>query len=172
MGIFDNLKRNLLHKKISKNLGEREIKILPLEKYHNILIIVDTINNQKAFSNHLQLVFPNAKFTTLTFRDQKLDESSGFTFTFHTNDMGFGKIKNDRLLGVVNTNFDLVIDFIKKETELDYFVQYSKSALKIGGLNTTKNYLYDLLIECGKSDTDFIENIKTQINLLTKNGNN
>lgn len=168
MGIFDNLKKNLLQKKISKNEPKRDIKILPINAYHNILIVVDSSNNAPQLKTHLELVFQNAKFTNLTFRDNKIDESNGFTFTFHATDMGFGKIKNERLLGLINSNFDLVIDFVSKQTELDFFVQHSKSALKIGNLSATKNYLYDLLVEKGQSDSDFIENIKTQINLLSK----
>lgn len=168
MAIFDNFKKNLLQKKISKNKHQRDIKILPLSSYHNILIIIDSSKNEHSLKTHLELVFQNAKFTNLTFRDNKIDESNGFTYTFYPTDMGFGKIKNQRLLGLINTNFDLVIDFVSNQTELDFFVQHSKSALKIGALNATKNYLYDLLIEKGKTDSDYITNIKTQINLLSK----
>jgi len=168
MGIFDSFKKNLLQKKITKNKHQRDIKILPIKTYHNVLLIFDSSQNERDLKTHLELVFENAKFTNLTFRDNKIDESNGYTYTFHTSDMGFGKIKNQRLLGLINTNFDLVIDFVTNQTELDFFVQHSKSALKIGDLKATKNYLYDLLIEKGKSDSDYINNIKTQINTLSK----
>ena len=45
----------------------------------------------------------------------------------------------------------MVIDFVSEPTELDYFVYKSDSILKIGDLHSTKNYLYDLLLEKGKS---------------------
>ena len=68
---------------------------------------------------------------------------------------------------MINTNFDLIIDFVSESTELDYFVHKSNSSLKIGDLHSSKNYLYDFLLERGDSHSNFIENIKTQINLLS-----
>ena len=111
MGIFDNLKKKILGNKINKRQSDRLIKILPLIKYHNILVVIDKVENEKEINNHLELVFPNSKITSLSFRDTKIDESSGYHFSFHKADLGLNKIKNERLIGLINTNFDLIIDF-------------------------------------------------------------
>ena len=169
MGILNNIKKKLLSRKINR---DRKIEILPIDKTHNILIVIDNFTKDQIIRNHLQLIFEKSKITTLSFRNEKVDDSNGFFYSFHSSDIGLGKIKNERLIGLTNTNFDLMIDFVSKPTELDYFVQKANSSLKIGDLHSSKNYLYDLLLERGNSDSDFIENIKKQLLLMTNNGNN
>ena len=168
MGLINNIKKKLLNHKTDRN---RKVEILPIEKVHNILIVINDSENFQIIKNHLLVVFQKSKITTLSYRDKKNDSSNGFHYSFHTSDIGLGKIKNERLIGLINTNFDLMIDFTSKPTELDYFVQKSNCTLKLGNLHSSKNYLYDLLIEKGNSNSDFIENIKTQILLLSNNGN-
>jgi len=172
MGAFDNFKAKLLNNKVNKKGTNRKIEILPVDKIHNILIIANSLENEETIKNHLLLIFQGAKISTLSTRDQKIDESNGLRYTFHPADVGLGKIKNERLIGLVNSNFDLLIDFVSEPTELDYFVYKSNSLLKVGDLHSSKNYLYDLLLERGQSHSDFIENIKTQLLLLSNNGNN
>lgn len=171
MGVLDNFKKKLLKGKVDKKSKNRKIEILPIEKVYNILIVIDKFEDDAEIKNHLQLVFQKAKITSLSFRNEKVDDSIGFFYSFHPADLRLTKIKNERLIGLVNTNFDLVIDFVSELTELDYFVYKCDSSLKIGDLHSTKNYLYDLLLEKGQSYSDFIENIKTQLLLLSNNGN-
>jgi hypothetical protein len=169
MGLIKNIKKKFLNQKTDKN---RKVEILPIDKVHNILIVLDNSENFQIIKNHLLVVFQKSKITTLSFRDKKNDSSNGYHYSFHSSDIGLGKIKNDRLIGLINTNFDLMIDFISEPTELDYFVKKSNCSLKVGDLNSSKNHLYDLLLERGHSNSDFIGNIKTQILLLSNNGNN
>ena len=172
MGLLDNFKSNLLSKKVNKTRENRQIIISPLEKVHSILIIFNESSNVSSIKEQLALVFQNSKITSLTTRNEKVDESDGYSYSYHPNDLGLGKIKNERLVGLINTKFDLVIDFVSETTELDYFVYKTDSLLKIGDLHSTKNYLYDLLLERGNSSSDYIENIKAQLLLLSNNGNN
>lgn len=172
MGVLDNFKKKLLNSKVDKKSGNRKIQILPINQVHNILIVFRKFEDELEIKNHLQLVFQKAKITSLSFRNEKVDDSNGFFYSFHPTDLGLGKVKNNRLIGLINTNFDLVIDFVSEPTELDYFVHKCDSTLKVGDLHSTKNYLYDLLLERGNSYSDFIKNIKTQLLLLSNNGNN
>jgi hypothetical protein len=167
MGILDNINKKLLNRKVDKNHGNRKVEILSIEKTHNILIVINNFGDDLEIKNHLQLIFQKSKVTSLSFRNEKVDNSNGFFYSFHPSDIGLGKIKNERLIGLINTNFDLVIDFVSEPTELDYFVQKTNSSLKVGDLHSSKNYLYDLLLERGNSYSDFIKNIESQIKLLS-----
>jgi len=168
MGLFDALKKKMILKKTLKGSIKRTIKILPIERYHSVLIILD--KKDSALKKRIESTFINAKITSLYNRDIKefSAEESNFTYTYHSSDLGFGKIKRDNLLGLLNTNFDLVIDFSVHTPEFNYFVKKTKSALKIGDLHSTKNYLYDLLVDRGSSDIDYLENIKLQIHTLSQ----
>jgi len=166
MGLFDTFKIKLILKKIKSSSDTRTIKILSLKSYKSILVISD--KNEDAFVTQLKSIFDNSKFTTLYNREDKEDQSTLNNYTYHISDLGFGSIKNDKLLQVLNINFDAVIDISQKTLELNYFVKNSKSTLKIGDIHATKNYLYDLLVDQIDSKTEFIDNIKRQINILSK----
>ena len=170
MGGLYNFKKNYLLKKAKKNVAKRTIKILNLDKVHSLFIIVEKESDIKKTQQLVKKTFPNSKITSLTIRLNKEDESSKYDFKYHTSDLGFGKIKNERLLGLLNSNFDLIIDFVTNSNDLDYFVKECNASLKIGNLHSSKNYLYDLLVEKGKSDIDFLKNIETQLNILGDHG--
>jgi len=166
MGFLDTFKSKLFLKQIFKKTVERKIEILPINKYHSVLIVVNTLDSN--LESHLKKTFDKAKFTFLTTRADKENHSTeNNIYTFHVSDLGFGKVKSEKLIGLLHTNFDLVIDFTTKTSALDYFIKKSISTLKIGALHSTKNYLYDLLIEFKNSDINFINNIKSQINILS-----
>lgn len=168
MGLFDNYKIKALLKKSKAISTKREICILPIEAYHSILIVQNEENPE--LKSKIESLFTNSKVTLLTSRKTKesLESKNNYIYTYHVSDLGFGKIANDKLIGLINTNFDLVIDFSDKITEFNYFVKCAKASLKIGYLHSTKNYLYDLLVEKGTTDSDYIENIKLQINTLSQ----
>jgi len=168
MGFFDNYKVKMLLRKINNISIKRTVRILPIENYHSILIVQNETND--ALIKSIESIFTTSKITQLHSRIEKEDTTTNnnYVYTYHVSDLGFGKIKNERLLGLLNTNFDLVIDFSNKITEFNYFIKISKASLKIGNLHSTKNYLYDILVERGNSDTDFIDNIKLQINTLSQ----
>ncbi len=168
MGFFDNFKIKLLVKKINVNSNKRDIKVLPVEKYHSILILFD--QEELLIKEQLESIFESSKISML-YRRTESDlpvEEKKYIYSYNKSDLGFGKIKRERLLGLLYTNFDLVIDFSTDITEFNYFVKKSKSTLKIGDLHSTKNYLYDLLVDRGNSDSDYIDNIKLQINILSQ----
>jgi|GEM_PF-2019054 len=168
MEFFDNYKVKMLLRKINNISIKRTVRILPIENYHSILIVQNERNDTLIKS--IESIFTTSKITQLYSRIEKEDTltNSNYVYTYHVSDLGFSKIKNERLLGLVNTNFDLIIDFSNKITEFNYFIKISKASLKIGNLHSTNNYLYDILVERGNSDTDFIDNITLQINTLSQ----
>jgi len=168
MDFFDNYKIKLLLRKINNTSVKRAVRVLPVENYHSILIVQNGADDN--LIKNIESIFKNSKVTQLYSRTEKepTTNDTNYIYTYHASDLGLGKIKNERLLGLINTNFDLVIDFSDKITEFNYFVKISKALLKIGNLHSTKNYLYDLLVEKGNSNSDFIDNIKLQINTLSQ----
>jgi len=168
MGAFDNYKIKLLNKKTTKSSLKRNVCVLPIADYYSILIIQNKAND--ILIKSIESIFKNSKVTQLYSRTEKEVpiEHNTHIYTYHISDLGFGKIKKERLLGLVNTNFDLVIDFSDKITEFNYFIKIATATLKIGDLHSTKNYLYDLLVDKGSSDSDFLDNIKLQINTLSQ----
>ena len=168
MGIFDTYKIKLLLKKVNKITAKRDIRIPTIDKYHSILILLD--KNDLSLKKELESIFKNSKISILYNRkkEELPIKEEKYIYSYYKSDLGFGKIKRERLLGLLYTNFDLVIDFSTNTTEFNYFVKKSKSTLKIGDLHSTKNYLYDLLVDRSNSDSNFIENIKRQINTLSQ----
>jgi hypothetical protein len=169
MSSLYNFKKNYLFKKADKKPDNRVIKILDIKKIHSVLIIIEKDADIEPTKRLVKKTFENSKITCLSLRPQKEDLSSNYDFHFHPSDLGFGKIKNDRLIGLLNSNFDISVDFVTKSNDLNYFVKKCNASLKIGNLHSSKNYLYDLLVEKGKTNADFLTNIETQLKILGSN---
>jgi len=168
MGVFHKYKIKLLLNKVNKIAEKRDIQISAIEKYYSVLILLD--KKDLSIKNKLESIFENSEIAMLYKRVEKdlpLKEKKNI-YSYHKSDLGFGNLKRERLVKLLYRNFDLVIDFSSQTAEFNYFVKKSKSTLKIGDLHSTKNYLYDLLVDRSNSDYDFIENIKLQINTLTQ----
>lgn len=168
MGLLDNYKIKLLLKKVNITSTKREVYIPTIDKFYSALIILD--KKDMAIKAKLESIFTNSKISILYKRTEEEvpSEENKYIYSYHKSDLGFGKIKREQLLGLLHTNFDVVIDFSSNTTEFNYFVKKSKSTLKVGDLHSTKNYLYDLLVDRSNSDSDYIENIKLQINTLSQ----
>jgi len=156
---FSNLKS-------SSNQSVRIIKLLPLNAYKSILVIIDKAEQIR--HNQFHQKFPCADFTFLTIRSEKQDDSSGKNYTFHKNDKRFGKIKNDRLLSLMALNFDLIIDLSEKK-DLKYFCENISANLKAGCFNTDLNFNLDLLVNNTGTTENVIDNLAKQIQKLTLN---
>ncbi len=168
--MFKQLKINSLIKRKNTSNSDKTTSFKKDSQYTTTLIITDQPETLNDINQQIQFFFPNINVTSLILRDEKIDETSGQQYTFNSKDLGFGKFKNDRLNQLVEIKFDLLIDFTTNSTDLDLFVKICQSELKIGDLNASKNYLYNLLIERAKSPAQFIENIHKQINILNGNG--
>ena len=168
MAIFHKYKIRLLLNKVNKIADKRDIRISAIGKYSSVLILLD--KKDLTIKKKLESIFENSEISILYKRVEKdlpLKEKKNI-YSYHKSDLGFGNLKRERLVKLLYKKFDLVIDFSIHTTEYNYFVKKSKSTLKIGDLHSTKNYLYDLLVDRSNSDSDFIENIKLQINTLTQ----
>ncbi len=161
--MLKKLKIKQILKRLSK-FDKRKMFVLPPEKINSILII--TNSNVPLIESQLKTYFPNSKYYFLSPRKNKEDESSGNQFTFHSSDLGFGNLKNERLNELLKQSFEILIDYNQQPCELDFFIKIINSNLISGHSNSEKNYLYDILLE----GDNMIENLNKQLNKLTHNG--
>lgn len=161
--MFNILKIKQIIKRLSK-IDKRKVFVLPPEKINSILVI--THSNIPLIESQLKNYFPQSEFYFLTTRDKKEDVSTGNQYSFNTSDMGFGKLKNDRLNQLLKQNFEVVIDYNKNGCELDFFIKILDTHLICGHSDSEKNYLYDIFLE----GDNLIENLNKQLNKLTHNG--
>ncbi len=161
--MIKKLKIKLLLKRLSK-IDKRKLFILPPDKINSILVI--TNSNIPLIESQLKTYFPHAKYYFLTLRKDKKDQSTAHQFTFHSYDLGFGKLKNERLNQMLKQSFEILIDYNKQPCELDFFIEIINSNLIGGHSKSEKNYLYDILLD----GNNMIENLNKQLNKLTQNG--
>ena len=121
MGLFDTLKIKLLLKKVNTTPTKRDIYIPSIDKFHSALIILD--KKDMTLKSKLELVFKNSKISMLYKRtkEELPSEENKYLYSYHVADLGFGKIKNERLIGLLNSNFDISIDFVTKNNDLNYW---------------------------------------------------
>jgi hypothetical protein len=161
--MFNNLKTKQIIKRLSK-IDKRKVFVFPPEKINSILVL--TNSNIPLIESQLKNYFPQSKYYFLTPRQQKEDKSTGNQYTFHSLDLGFGKLKNERLSQLLKQNFEVLIDYNKNNCELDFFIKIIDNHLICGLSNSEKNYLYDVFLD----GNNIIENLYKQLNKLTHNG--
>ncbi|HIP35322.1 MAG TPA: hypothetical protein EYG85_00530 [Crocinitomix sp.] len=160
--MFNKLKTKLIVKRFLKKTPRKKF-ILPPEKINSILVLTD--NNIPLIESQLKSFFPKSNFYYLSTRKQKNDNSPNNHFLFHASDLGLGSLKNKKLNQLLTLDFEVLIDYNRKKSNMDFFIQIINSNLISGYYNSEKNYLYDILLE----GDNMIENLHKQLNKLTKN---
>lgn len=150
----------------SINPEDRKINLLPTNMYETVLVIINKA--EQIQHNLLHQAFPAASFSFLSMRNEKQDRSSGSNYTLHKSDIRFGRIKNDRLKTLVNTNFDLLID-LSEHSKLNDFSQVLNANLKAGCFDKQQNNNLDILVKYSLTLKDVVKDIAQQIDKLTLN---
>ncbi|MEO9531802.1 MAG: hypothetical protein ABJG68_13560 [Crocinitomicaceae bacterium] len=133
-------------------------------------ILLVTNEEEKSTKKKVEAQFPNCAVHQLYIRPIKEDRSVGFYYTVHNVDFNLtGNLKNDKLKNLESMDFDLLLDLSDNSTLLQYFINRSKAAMKVGKLNTNCIEQYDLLVDFGQSVDNTISEIFEKITLLTKN---
>ena len=156
---------SVFSKSSQKSNPDRKIILLERKNYNQVIVLID--NPENIVHNVLHKLFPNAEFSFLTNRSEKVDISTGNNFTVHKKDFKFAKLKNDRLVDLLSQRFDLLIDLSNENNNLKYFTDRIQSNLKVGCFDTTKNYHYDLLVAKSDNIKEILHQIEKQIDLLT-----
>ena len=161
------MKNNFLKKKSNQPVN-RSVFLRNPDQMKTIFLV--TNEEEKSTKKIVEAQFPNCAVHQLYIRPIKEDRSIGFYYTVHNTDFNLtGNLKNDKLKNLVSMDFDLLLDLSDNSTMLQYFINKSRAAMKIGRLNTKHLEQYDLLLEFTRSVEQTVKDIFEQINLLTKN---
>jgi len=158
------LKTKFLRKKADLSV-QREVWLKNPSQIKKILLISNS--DSKSLKRKVEEVFASAGVHHLFHREIKEDTTVGFYYSVHKADFGLtGGLKNEKLQNLTKMDFDLLIDLSQESALLPYFVNQSKSTLKVGGLNSKRVLAYDVLVDFMGNDSDKINNIYNHLNLL------
>jgi len=166
MKIVKNIKLNFLKRKLNKSEEKnRKIKIKLPNQFLQVLIISSHPND--SFFKKATAVFLNAELNALYLRTQKEDNSAQFSYSVHESDFNLtGTLKNDKLIRLSHSKFDLVIDLSNNSELLNYFLHSVQSDLVIGKLGDSVDDVHDLYFEFDSNEENFLATINTQLNHL------
>lgn len=161
------LKKSFLKKRAQNNLS-RTVWMKPIEEIRSILLVSN--GEDKSAKKRLETEFPKAKVHLLHLREIKEDRTIGFYYSVHTSDFNLtGNLKNDKLKNLERFSYDLLVDLSHNSELLDYFVNKSDAACKIGEFGSAKANTYDLMVNFKSKSSETIENVIKQLNTLTGN---
>jgi len=166
MKISENIKLNFLRKKLKKSGGKnREVKIKLPNQFLRVLII--SSNENDSFFKKAATLFLNAELNSLYLRKQKEDITVQFRYSVHESDFNLtGTLKNDKLIRLSHSKFDLIIDLSNNSDLLNYFLQNAQSELIIGKLGNSVDELHDLCFDFDSNEENFLATINKQLNHL------
>jgi hypothetical protein len=164
MSIAANIKARYLKQK-QVPAYKRTVVLKRPDAFLKVLLIINEANNDlihKAGS-----VFPKAFINVLYLRTEKEDHSLERRYTVHAADFNLtGRLKNDKLNRLLETEFDLLIDLSEDSALLTYLFHRIKSTLVIGKLGHKHAAGYDLMFERTGPEVDFLDLIIKQLNQL------
>ena len=164
------MKNIFINRKRLKKRSNRIPILKRIESYKEILVLSD--DDKQHLLTPVSDVFRHAKISFLSPRENKEDLSKEGNYTYHRNDLNLtGRVKNDKLKRLAQIQFDLILDLSENAPLNLFFIDKLNYTFIIGEEGNDKSLLYDLIIEKSTNDTDYLELIKQQITLLSRNGN-
>ncbi|MBK7129781.1 MAG: hypothetical protein IPM74_05250 [Crocinitomicaceae bacterium] len=170
MSLTDSFKQNFLKKKIKPTDRRSQIILKKPEAFSKILIIAEKLDEE--MMQQIGKVFSHAEINCCSLRKEKEDQSGKFRYTVHPSDFNLtGRLKNDKLTKLQSIQFDLTIDLSGDSDLLKYFLCTTKSSLIIGKMEHFESALYDIFLDAGQNNLQFIANIEKQLNQLQQYAN-
>lgn len=161
--------RNL--KKLIRSEMRRDILNLGRPGNYKTILFVSE-KESESFKKTINKFFPKAHIHHLHLRALKTDATAGHNYSVHESDFKLtGKLKNDKLIHLCHTTFDLVLDLSENNLFLNCILHEIKAKLIVGKINAGNSDLHDLFIDGGQNNVEFLENFMNQIKILTNNGN-
>ena len=151
--ILGGLKRKNVRKRIDKCL-QKDSGLIDIKgvKVKSALLFVDESIDEKMsqiISKKLDIV--NSSIKILSFREKIVKEQNS-NICISQKDFGLsGKFKNDEVIELLNSNIDLLINYVKNNHYLKSLVVQSNASFKVGFLDENK-FIYDLMIEADEND--------------------
>lgn len=160
--------RKAFLKKKGKVTGSRQVVLMAPSAAKTVLLVSNT--EDKSLKRKVEELFENASVYHLFPREIKEDRSVGFYYSVHSSDFNLtGNVKNDKLLVLLKTRVDILLDLSFGSEQLDYFVLQGNAGLKIGRMDSDKAEEYDLQLTFQNSEIKNVENIYEKLNTLTQN---
>lgn len=153
-------------------VSSRTAELISDEKVQKVLIvankaipdIIDYTKSEYKNATALLLCLGNKKQKENPPANTRIVDGSDFGIT--------GSIKNEKVLNLLQENFDLIIDLSENSTVLDYIISKCKSKLIVGKAgDNEENKIHDIFVPFLDNNESFISQTKASINLIAKNGN-
>lgn len=138
------------------------------EKINSILVFTDenTKASDKIIAKELNVDISAIRMIAYVSKTTK--ELDSDKFLTENNFNWFGKIKNEYIQDLVNSEFDLLINLSTNNLLLDYLTVTSKARFKVG-FSSADNRLYDFMITVDNKDlTVFSRELKKYLEILSK----
>ncbi len=169
--ILSKFRDKSIKKKIDKELIDSGKTLISIsdKKINSILVFTDTtitINSNQIIAKELNI---NVSKIEIVNYIRKAPKESGAKEFLTENDFNWlGKIKNERIQNLGNSEFDLLINLTTDNLLLDYLVVLSKAKFKVG-FSSADNRLYDFMITVNNKDiTVFSRELKKYLEILNK----
>lgn len=167
--ILSKFKEKRIRKKIDKKLLEIEKSIISSSnnKIHSIIVFTDKNIDEKITKTIAESLEVDESIILNLVFVKKISKENISENDFSENDIGIlGNIKSERILKVINKEFDLLINFSKDNLHLDCLTVNSKAKFKVGH-SKSDNRLYDFMIDIDDI-TVFISELKKYLKILNK----
>ena len=145
-----NVQKKIAKELLKSNSGKDDVN----NKVDSILILV----NENSKENLDQIISEKLsidvlKTTTIVFKTVQNSDAS-FKYELVEKDFSlFGKLQNEEIKKLIQSDFDLLLNYTNDNLYLNYLTAFSKARFKVGFKNN-QHVLFDLMIDVDKENVD------------------
>lgn len=162
MSFGTNIKTSFIRRKIASFSEPKTARLKKPEIYTTVLLVTNLPDAD--LLKEAALHFSTAEITSLFNRKEKEDHASRFHYSVHPSDFNLtGQLKNDKLVKLLQKEFDLVIDLSKDSVFLDFLVHQMKSNLLVGTMDKLEDPKYNLVCEAQPTNQRFLNEVIKQL---------
>jgi len=168
--VLEGFRKTNIRKNIKKELLKDNSKIVDAnQKVKSILILVD-VDTQENLDQIISRRF-NIEVSEITSLCYKMKQESNNNFELELTEKDFsllGKLKKDEMKKLVETEFDLLLNYTNDNLPLNYITTFSKAKFKVG-LSNDQQELFDLMIEVDSNNVElFHDELEKYLKILNK----
>ena len=166
--ILNRIRKVSLQNKIDKEL--KNSRVGSNKKVESILILFDeNIDTQICELIMIELESDTQKVEKIIFCDTLNNDAQDFQTKISKKQFSwFGRVRDEKVRGLINFNFDLLINLTTSNLYLDYLTVLSNSQFKVG-LSNSDIRLYDFMISTNLEEkTVFSNELKKYLKILNK----
>ncbi len=168
--ILNGFRRISIRKKIEKELAKPKTGAIISDKKINSILILANENTDNTIVKIIskELYVESSKIKLLIFKN-KLEKETESNNDLNENDFSlFCKIKNKIIKKIIDSEFDLLLNYDDNNLFLNYLTVLSKARFKVGFANSDKR-LFNLMIADERNDSSvFNAELKKYLKILNK----